>query len=392
MGGRIWTAAVVVSLCAGCVTARPKPENPAPPKEEIRFDPVEIKVDVELLKLNEAELLAEGEAAFGNKEYEKATRYFDRLVMAYPDSAHRRDALYNAGLSYENLGQWEEALQRFAELADPAKGTGDALDAAFHAATAHYNLERFDEAEKILATIAGRQDLSINKRLEAQVQQGVCQIRAEHLDDAEATLSKAIARYQELSDKGEVDDYLAAQAQFYLGEIYRRHCEAVVLDPNKGVNQLSEDLEYKAQLLLAAQGHYLRAIRMGNGDWVTAAGAQIGGLYESLYEHMVNSEAPKELTGEEAEIYKQELRKKVRVLITKAIDVYEHTLEAAERIGSKNDFVDKAKASLQKMKDLLVADTEREEQEAKEAAQQKAPTPAPKGGPKKSGAPQEPRT
>ena len=97
---------------------------------------------------------------------------------------------------------------------------------------------------------------------------------------------------------------------------------------------------------------------MGNGYWATAAGAQIGGLYENLYEHMVNSPAPPELDAEEAEVYRQELRKKIRVLLTKSINIYERTLEAAERIGAQNPFVDRTRESLRKVKELLLADAD----------------------------------
>ena len=57
-------------------------------------------------------------------------------------------------------------------------------------------------------------------------------------------------------------------------------------------------------------------------------------------------------------MYREELRKKVRVLLTKSINIYERTLEAAERIGSQNTFVNKTRQSLEKMKALLLADTE----------------------------------
>ncbi len=76
---------------------------------------------------------------------------------------------------------------------------------------------------------------------------------------------------------------------------------------------------------------------------------------------MMNAPAPKDLTGEEGEIYRQELRKKIRVLISKAITIYERTLEAAERIGASNPFVERTKASLQRMKDLLLAEAAAEE-------------------------------
>jgi hypothetical protein len=94
----------------------------------------------------------------------------------------------------------------------------------------------------------------------------------------------------------------------------------------------------------------------------------VGGLYEGLYDHMVNAPAPRELTPEEAGVYLSELRKKLRVLITKSINVYERTLEAAERIGARSHFVDKTRESLRKMKDVLLTQTQEDEAEAAAAA------------------------
>jgi tetratricopeptide (TPR) repeat protein len=395
MGGRSWAvmvcAAVFGGFGSGCVTARPRPDAPPPPppRQEVRIEqPLEVKGDLELMNLNDEELFATGSSAFAAGEYQKAARYFDRILEFHPQSPHRRQAMFNSGLAHEKLEQWSEAHARFAELADAEKGQGDALDAAYRLAETLYHQGRYDEAEKVLGVLARRADLPVARRMEAQVQQGICQHEAGRTDDAEATLRKALATYNALADRGEVDDYVPAQAEFFLGEIYRFHYESVKLDPDKGTHQLSEDLELKAQLLLSAQGHYLRSIRIGNGYWATASGSQIGGLYESFYEHMINSPAPSDLNAEEAEVYRQELRKKIRVLVTKAIDIYERTLEAAERIGARNAFVEKTRENLRKMKELLVADAAREEQEAKEAQQK----PAPRTPPKKGGAPKDPRT
>jgi hypothetical protein len=135
----------------------------------------------------------------------------------------------------------------------------------------------------------------------------------------------------------------------------------MVLDGTKSTAKLAEDLEYKSELLLSSQGHYLRAIRIGNGYWATAAGAMIGGLYENMYDHMINAPAPTELSEVEREVYRTELRKKIRVLISKAISVYERTLEAAERIGAASPFVEQTRESLRRMKELLLAEAKAEE-------------------------------
>jgi tetratricopeptide (TPR) repeat protein len=336
------------------------------PAQEVRFDPTHVVGDLELEKLNDEELLAGGTSAYAAGDYRNAARYFDRLVDFFPRSVHRRAALYSAGLAHQRLNKWELARERFAELSDPAKGTGDPLDAAFREAETLYHLARYPEAAAILEIIARRDDLPADKRIEAQVQHGVCLLEAGLSQPAEASLRTAVEMWNGLADKRDASDYFPAQAEFFLGEIYRLYYESIVLEPLKGVDELAKDLEHKAELLLSAQGHYLRSIRIGNGYWATASGSQIGQLYENLYDQMVSSPAPPELKGpEEIEVYRQELRKKIRVLVTKAISIYERTLEAAERIGAQNPFVARTRESLKKMKELLLADGPTDEIDSK---------------------------
>lgn len=370
--GGWWLLGVWV-LGSGCFVRGARPDDD---RREVRFDEVVITGDLDLDKLNDEELFAAATTFYAAEDWEQAQRYFGRVADFHAKSPHRRAALYNAGLSLEKLKRWEEAHQRFVELADPVKGTGDALDASFRVAETLYHQERFDEAMEVLRKLADRSDLGIDRRFEARVQEGICQLESGNSDAAEATLRKVMTQFQELPDRDVVDDYFPAQAQFFLGEIYRLHYESVTLDPDKTTDGLTKDLELKAELLLSAQGHYLRAIRIGNGYWATAAGAQIGGLYQNLHEHMTDARAPKDLSSDEAAIYRLELRKKIRVLITKAITVYERTLEAAERIGAQNPFVERTRESLQRMKDLLLAEAKAEEEANLPEAPPEPPPPA----------------
>jgi len=265
-------------------------------------------------------------------------------------------------LSFEKLKAWDEAYAKFLELSDPAKGTGDTLDAAFRVAEVLYHMERFPDAVEVLRVLGDRTDLSVDKRIEARTQQGICELEIGELDAAEKTLRSVLTMYTEHPDKDLIDEYFPGQAQFFVGEIFRLRYESIVLDANKSTEKLAEDLEYKSELLLSAQGHYLRAIRLGNGYWATASGQRIGQLYENLYEHMTHAPAPADLGADEQDVYRSELRKKIRVLIAKAITVYERTLEAAERIGSQSPFVEETRASLKRMKELLLAEAKAEEE------------------------------
>lgn len=343
---------------AGCTGADTAGRGRDAPRQEVAYPPEQVVGDAGLEGLNAEELHARATAAFAAGDFALAARTFDRLLDRHPESAHRRDALLHAGLAYERTGSWADAQARFAQLADPERGSGEALEAAFRLAETEYHLERYPRAIRVLEALAEREDLPVGRRIEARVQQGVCELESGDPARAEGTLRKALALYGGVSEPGEVDNYFPAQAHFFLGEVYRLKFEEARLDPSHGVDKLGEDLEHKAELLLSAQGHYLRSIRVGNGHWATASGAQVGSLYENLYAQMVGAPVPPELDAAQAETYRQEVRGRVRVLLTKAIGIYERTLEAAERIGSQNTFVQRTRESLRKVKELLLADAE----------------------------------
>ncbi|HLQ33200.1 MAG TPA: hypothetical protein VK457_10970 [Chloroflexota bacterium] len=50
------------------------------------------------------------------------------------------------------------------------------------------------------------------------------------------------------------------------------------------------------------------------------------------------------------------MRKKVRVLMAKAIRIYEETLAIARRVGAQSDYVERIRAALDRVKKLLLAD------------------------------------
>jgi tetratricopeptide (TPR) repeat protein len=354
------------------------------PAETLTMPPLEVQGDAALARLNAEELFARGTSAYASGDWARSAACFERLAVAFPDSPHRVLALYNAGLARERMDEWEEARAHFAEIANPA-GTGDALDAAFHLAEALYHLSRYAEAAELLGKMASRANLPLSRRLEAQVQQGVCEVEDGRLDVGEKTLRLALALWTGAEEHDTLDDYFPAQAQFFLGEIYRLHYAGVKLNPEQGADELAKELEFKAELLLSAQGHYFRVIKIGNAYWATAAGTQIGGLYQDMYQQISDSRAPRELNEDEARVYRQELRKRVRVLLTKAITVYESTLAAAERLGSSGPFVDRARESLEKMKQLLLADAA----DATESTEAPAPPrpPASRRGPQERARP-----
>lgn len=361
---RLLTAALLSA--AACATSRgpagPVDHAPAadvPPV--IAFPPEEVKagtIDVELAGKNDEELFAIGTAAYGAGDYARAAAAFARLADLFPSSRHEAAALFNAGLAFQRLEEWRLALERFRTLARRYEGP-DALEAGFRVAECQYHLRQLAEAHETLDALSRHADLEPGDRVRALAQRGIVELEDGRTEAAERSLRLALGTWQAASEEERLDDRFASQAQFYLGEVYREWFRALPLDPSRGDDAaLHRELEHKAEMLLSAQGHYLRAIRMGNDRWAVASGFRIGELYDELRSQLLDAPLPPGLDEDHALAYRAELRRQVRVLAAKAITAYEQTLSRATRAGVDDlRFLADAQASLGRLKQALAEDS-----------------------------------
>ena len=351
------TAGSLPTACSGVACGAelvPPRADASPPQEALDAEQITVwPLDLELAGKNDEELFAIGQAAYAGGELDRAAAAFGRVADLHPASRHHATALFDAGLALLRLERWPAARERFDALTRRYEGP-DAVEAAFKAAECLYHQGALPEAWRRLEALAAR-PLAPADRVRALGQRGVVELELGRLEAAEASLRLAVSIWRQAEAAERLDVRDAAQAQFHLGEVYRAHFLAVKLDPSvEGEEKLSRDLEDKASLLLSAQGHYLRTIRMNDPDWAVAAGARIGELYDDLHGALLEAPLPPGLDAEEADAYRLALRQRVRVLVAKAIATYEQTLAAAGRARvEENAFVAKAQASLDRMKQSL---------------------------------------
>ena len=282
----------VLALLAGCAGLRPAatPSGTA----QLAFEPQQLEVtpaDLELAGKNDEELYAIGQAALAAGEPERAAAAFDRLVDLHPGSStqaggpagqrrSRTSGSTSGGWRWSGSGSWRGFPARPRRWRPPSGWPSATTTSTSSPAAA-----------EVLAGLAARAGLPTGEHIRALTQLGIVQLERGLLDEAEARLRLAVSAWAAGTEQERLDDYHPSQAQYYLGEVQRARFLAVRFDPASGdEEQLARDLEAKATLLLSAQGHYLRAIRMGNGDWAVASGYRIGELYDALHAAMV--EAP----------------------------------------------------------------------------------------------------
>jgi hypothetical protein len=170
---------------------------------------------------------------------------------------------------------------------------------------------------------------------------------------SERTLREAIALFKKHEQEERLDtDFFIGMAAYYVGEI--AHAQYRALPVRLPEKRMADDLEAKARMLLVAQARYLDAMRMNNSEWATAAGFQIATLYRELYDDLVGAPIPPEFDAERAEIYRDEVKKRVKNLLNRAFSVHEKNVLMAERLGVKNDWVRRSNEQMEQLQKLLV--------------------------------------
>lgn len=303
-----------------------------------------------------AELFEQAGKALSEERYAEAVRAYDRLLREFEESRFTRAALYNAGLAHQGNKDWAGAVGRFKLLAERYAETVDAKDASFQLGATYAELKNWPASIQVFAQVLERKDLSSDDRLEAMARRGFAQFQLKDLDTAERTFKSAVGFFRQIETQERLEtDFYLALAMYHLGQVSHERFRAVALRlPEK---QMGADLEQKAHLLLASQRQYIDTIKLGNPGWASASGFQIASLYEELYDSFIHAPVPPDLlkpdAREKLDVYYDEVRKKIRILLEKSVRTHEANLLMMERLGVKNEWRDKSKLAYAKIQQLL---------------------------------------
>jgi len=384
-----FTAAFVVAAALGAcrtpVVAPALVPRPEPKPQLITMDPVTLRATPSGKVVAEfsdpASIFDEADKLFREKKHAEALRQYDRLLELAPQSKYRMVSLYNGGLALERLKRFDEAAERYKKVMDEQPRTRDAVDAGFRLGECLMKAKKFKDAADLFTRLLLRDDLKPADAFEARVRKGTAHSELAEDDDAERTLLRAVRYHAEASRTDSVyDPGLLAQAYYHLGEVAHRRMHAAPLRLPQA--QIEQDLNRKGHLLLAAQARFLRAIRTADAEWSPAAGHQLGAVYEQFHSDIIAAPLPPELNAQEKEVYLEELHKKIRTLIKKAVGIYQRTLALSERLGGQSPWVAKTKERMEKLQRYLDEGERKAQTPAKDTAapNAKSDTTTPKTG------------
>lgn len=341
----VWT----ILVGAGCATQQIVELEP------MRFEAVRVGDKLHVEDLDPKALFRQGGAAYQKKDFETAHRKFQLLTQHFPDSRYALVADYNAGLALIGLKRFEPALAHFERTVKATTGSKDAHDALFQLGTCFEALERWKEAVTVFDRILVPEfaDMVIPDRIEAFSRRGYAREQMAERALAERDYLRVLRLYREnVSNRALYRNKHVSLAQFRIGELYTNLFR--VISFRLPLERMDRDLEDKSNYFLKAQSAYLRTLRLRHPEYSVMAGHRLGFIFERFYDDLLSAEVPDDLTREEITVYFEELRDKIRPLLTQAIDIYERNLRLGERMGQRQSaWFRKSEARLARLKEVL---------------------------------------
>ncbi|MBA3465758.1 MAG: tetratricopeptide repeat protein [Deltaproteobacteria bacterium] len=277
--------------------------------------------------------------------YDKAAKAYEYVWQKFRTGSKSADALYNAGLLRQALGQNKEAIAHYQEYAKKFRERKDAPDVAFNIGVVYEQAGDEGPAYQAYADYTKIYRSSGKRIIEAYTRAGRMSFRLGQLRRAKDDFVTA-QRLHKAANGAEkkAGAAWAAEARYYEGELIFREYEKVTLDVKP--SQLEKALKTKSRLLSEAEKTYLSVVDYQDLKWATAALYRVGQVYDGFAESLVNASTPKGLSADQAQAYRDALDTYVVDIQGKAVELFTAGYQKAIQMQVYDEYTAKIRESL----------------------------------------------
>ncbi len=328
-----------------------------PPAAAPLAAPTHVVVDQQIITPTQdasaRELLARGERALLDGDYEEARRALDTLLAAGPSPAMKPLVLFELGAAYEGLGQRERARDLYHEVADEFPHSPQARAALERAVWVHAYLEEWDKLGVTGEALLARPDAKPIDRMTAYGARALSRIEAGDDDHAMRDVQSGLDIVEALhfGTAGRLPPPVA-MLRFALAEIRRVRSERITLQPV--TDDFVARLSARCQLLLDAQSAYADAMRSEDTHWTTMSGYRVGAMYRQLHaELMAIPSDGRAKNDSDRQVFYAIMHVRYRALLDKGIEMLRRTLATADRTHDDSAWVARCKEAKAEMEKSL---------------------------------------
>ena len=289
--------------------------------------------------------------------FDKAADYFEMLATKYKDSKNSADALYNAALFRENLGELQKAVADYRQYMKQYPDRPDTCDVLWTIADVYEKKGKdnanasktFDEYMKTCGSKGkGNPDLY----LDAKVRKAKMVYDSGKKKDAYPMFADVVQSYNELAHQkakiGPTGLGAAAQSAFYLVEPKFEEYEDYKLND---VKKLKTQIPTKLKMIKPLVAEYTKVVEYKHGDWAVASLYQAGRLAEDFITALKDAPIPPEVkTDTQKELYETDMEEQMGPVEDAAIDLYKKCVDTSAQYRIYNEYTQKALAGLERIR------------------------------------------
>lgn len=294
--------------------------------------------------------------------YSQAAKIYEVYAEKFPKEENARDALKNAAVFRQGLGDYDQALlDATAYMKLIGSKPEEAAEVFFTMGLTYEKQEKWDEVIRHFSDYlkkfgkTGKIDLT----LEAYVHIGNAYQKKKDEPSAQKAFTTSYTAFTKLSDaeKQALTTGLTAvaEARFEMGEAIRREFDAVKLkihpyqNVKKFIEEMAKVIAKKTDLISKARAVYLEVIEFRSANWAIAALTRIGEMFQQLANDIYDAPAPASFDEEQVETYKGSMAERAQPVEGKAVEAYVTAVKKAQELRWFNEYSDKAAKELARL-------------------------------------------
>ena len=279
--------------------------------------------------------------------YDRAAKAYELLWSKFRTGSKAPDALFNAGLLRQALGQNKEAIAHYREYANKFRDRKDAPDVAFNIGVVYESSNEDGPAYKAYAEYARNYRSSGKRVVEAWTRAGRMSFKLGQFKRAKEELVTAQRLWKSATGKDKaLGTTWAAEARYFEGELVFREYEKVSLDVK--LSQLGKALTLKSKLLADAEKVYVSVAEYQDLKWATAALFRYGQIYDLFGEALANAAAkpPAQIPPDQVQAYQDKLNEIAVTIQDKAVEAFTVGYQKAIQMQVYDEYTAKIRAAL----------------------------------------------
>ncbi len=282
-------------------------------------------------------------------QWSQAAEVLEKLAGQQPPSALSDEALYRAAGFRETNLEWQKAAANYLLLCDRYPDSRYAMQALKNAALCFETIEDWAAARKARSRFVTLYPDSLVEWIECLARAGDLAYKADDWGEARRMFAQTVQAYQRhAQQRGDLDPYYAAQAQFMLGEMLFAEYAKLNLQP-----PFERALKRKVNKFNDVFQAYKSTLEYQIADWSTAASYRIGLSFEEFVRAFIESPPPAGLKGDALQAYQQKMIETAKPYKEQALATYEKTVEQAQNAAIENNWVEESRKRLQQLRSEL---------------------------------------